>query len=101
MRSRINLELNDHERQLLYPDRAHYKGDLSDLDISLLYIILRNLNTICPHTNGWGKTPNEDDRSLSANIDRIRIFKNMYISHCSNYSLNDEDFLKLWKEIRQ
>ncbi|CAG2202970.1 unnamed protein product [Mytilus edulis] len=101
MRSRIIPLLDNHEQQLLYPDRGHYKGDLSDLDISLVYIILRNLNTICPHRNGWGNKPNDDDRCLSANIERIRIFKNMYVSHCSNYSLNDEDFLMTWKEIRQ
>ncbi|CAC5395672.1 unnamed protein product [Mytilus coruscus] len=101
MKDRIFPLLDNHERQLLYPDKTHYKGDLSDLDISHLYTILRNLNTICPHKNGWGNIPNEDDRGMSANIDRIRIFKNVYVSHFSYYSLNEEDFLKTWKEIRQ
>ncbi|CAG2233587.1 unnamed protein product [Mytilus edulis] len=101
MKDRILPLLDNHERQLLYPDKEHYKGDLSDLDISLLYIILRNLNTICPHKNGWGNTPNDDDQCLSANIERIRIFKNRYVSHCPFCSLNEEDFLKTWKEIRQ
>lgn len=101
MKSRLALLLDKREYQLLYPDNSKYNGDLSDLDISLLYIILRNLNTITPHENRWGNRPNDDDRCLSANIDRIRIFKNTFVSHCSKYSLNEEDFLKTWKEICQ
>lgn len=101
MKRRLALLLDEREYQLLYPDNSKYNGDLSDLDISLLYIILRNLNTITPHKNRWGKRPNDDDRCVSANIDRIRIFKNNFVSHCSKYSLNEEDFLKTWKEISQ
>lgn len=71
------------------------------MDITLLYIILRNLSTIGPHTNEWGNIPNEDDRCLSANIDRIRIAKNMFVSHRSKHLLKAEDFWKVWKDIRQ
>lgn len=101
MKNRLALLLDEREYQLLYPDNSKYNGDLSDLDISLLYIILRNLNTITPHENFWGNRPNDDDRCLSANIERIRIFKNNFVSHCSKYSLNEENFLKTWKEISQ
>ncbi|CAG2236836.1 unnamed protein product [Mytilus edulis] len=101
MKNRILPQLNNYGRHLLYPDVSSYSGDLSDLDISLLYIILRNFNTISPHSNGWGNMPKDDDRTLSANIDRIRFYKNKYVSHCSNQSLDEHDFLKIWKEIRQ
>ncbi|CAG2233584.1 unnamed protein product [Mytilus edulis] len=99
MKNRILPQLNNHGRQLLYPDGSSYSGDLSDLDISLIYTILRNMNTITPQLNGWGNMPKDTDRSLSANIDRIRIFKNNYVSHCSNLSLDEQDFLQTWKEI--
>lgn len=101
MKHRLTLYLDKRECQLLYPDNSIYNGDLSDLDISLLYIILRNLNTIAPHENYWGIIPNDDDRSLSANIDRLRIFKNEYVSHCAKYSSNEVDFLRTWKQISQ
>lgn len=101
MKNRLLPILNNCERQLLYPDTSFYKGDLKDLDISLIYKILRNLHTIVPHVKGWGKTPKDDDFSLSANIDRIRIFKNMFVSHCSKCSLTEEEFIKTWNEIRQ
>ncbi|XP_071140066.1 uncharacterized protein [Mytilus edulis] len=99
MKNRILPQLNNHGRQLLYPDGSSYSGDLSDLDISLIYTILRNIHTIAPQLNGWGNMPKDTDRSLSANIDRIRIFKNNYVSHCSNLSLDEQDFLQTWKEI--
>ncbi|CAG2185869.1 unnamed protein product [Mytilus edulis] len=101
MKNRILPQLNDHGRHLLYPNGGSYRGDLSDLDISLIYIILRNMNTIAPQLNGWGNMPKDRDRSLSANIDRIRIFKNEYVSHCSNMSLDQQDYLQTWQEIRK
>lgn len=101
MKKRMLPHLNNNERQLLYPDNAKYSGDLNDLDITVLYIILRNISTICPHQNGWGHTPEDNDRSVSANIDRIRIMKNKFVSHSSTYSLTETEFLTTWKEIRQ
>lgn len=101
MKTKIDPLLSNNERQLLYPDNSKYSGDLTDLDISLLYIILRNVNTICPHKNGWGNNPDDDDESLSANIDRIRTFKNKYVSHFAQCSLNEKEFPKKWEEISQ
>lgn len=99
MKNRILPVLNNQERQILYPDNSYYKGDLSDLDISLVYTILRNLNTLCPHKTGWGNMPTDDDRDMSANIERIRMFKNIYVSHHPTYSLNAETFQNTWTEI--
>ncbi|CAG2234365.1 unnamed protein product [Mytilus edulis] len=100
MKNRILPLLNEQERQVLYPDNSYYKGDLSDLDISLMYTILRNLNTICPHTNGWGNMPKDDDKDMSANIERIRIFKNKLVSHHPKCSVDTEEFQQTWTEIR-
>lgn len=71
------------------------------MDISILYLILRNIGSICPHQNGWGKDPEEHDRSISANIERIRTAKNIIVSHSSNCSFKDEEFHNSWKTIRQ
>lgn len=100
MKNRILPLLNSQACQVLYPDNSYYKGDLSDLDISSIYVILRNLNNICPHKTGWGKMPEDDDRSMSANIERIRRFKNSYVSHHQKCSVNAEEFQKKWTEIR-
>ncbi|VDI36127.1 Hypothetical predicted protein [Mytilus galloprovincialis] len=101
MKKRLLPLLNSYQIQKLYPEDSKYTGDLSDMDISLLYIILRNIGTICPHQNGWGKEPEDDDRSISANIDRIRIAKNAIVSHSSNYSIEYIEFRNIWTAMRQ
>lgn len=76
-------------------------GDISGLDISLLYNLLRNKCTIPPHTSQWGNDPSPGDRSVSANIERIRFIRNKYYGHAINYSLSDDEFDKRWKELHQ
>lgn len=101
MKDRLLPFLNGYQVQLLYPDGSQYAGDLFDMDVSLLYIILRNLGTICPHENGWGREPEENDSSVSAHMERIRIAKNIIVSHSSNCLLRYAEFDKTWKVIRQ
>lgn len=52
------------------------KGNYSDFDISLLYVLLRNISQIPPHTKKWGNSPSQCDRSVSASIERIRLIRN-------------------------
>lgn len=101
MKNRLIPLLNRYQEEFLYPNGRKYAGDLSDIDVSLLYIILRNHGTICPHVNGWGNDPEEHDNSIAANIDRIRIAKNVIVSHSSNCLLTYEEFKKRWAVIRQ
>lgn len=101
MKQRLLPFLNSNQEQLVYPDGLKYAGDLTDMDVSLLYIILRNLGTICPHQNGWDKEPEEYDHSISANIDRIRMAKNMIVSHSSNCLLGYAEFNNQWETIRR
>lgn len=72
-----------------------------DFDITLLYSLFRNIDKlVTPHAQGWGKDPGTKDRSMSANIERIRIIRNKY-AHSSEYSIADKEFKHLWKEIFQ
>lgn len=82
-------------------DQLTNSGDISGLDISLLYNLLRNKCTIPPHTSQWGNDPSPGDRSVSANIERIRFIRNKYYGHAINYSLSDDEFDKRWKELHQ
>lgn len=75
-------------------------GTYSDFDITLLYFCLRNLCSIPAHGKKWGNDPSLVDRSLSANIERIRILRNDY-GHATNYFLSDADFEQKWKNIFQ
>lgn len=82
-------------------DPLTYSGDISGLDISLLYYFLRNKCSIPPHTNQWGNDPSPGDRSVSANIERIRFIRNTYYGHAINFSISDKEFNNVWKELHQ
>ncbi|XP_021366494.1 uncharacterized protein LOC110458863 [Mizuhopecten yessoensis] len=90
-----------HQKNILYPQGGVYQGSVKDLDTSLLYILLRNLGNIPPHQKGWGNAPGIEDRSLSANIDRLREQRNETIAHAPNTYLSDGDFQASWDIIRQ
>lgn len=66
-------------------------GNYSEFDITLLYTLLRNVSTFPPPSNDWGKDPDKNDRSVSANIERIRLERNQY-GHSSDTSLTDTVF---------
>jgi hypothetical protein len=91
--------LNKTQRGLLYPNNGLFCGTYNDLDLSLLYILLRNLSGLPPHRNGWANTPDPLDRSVSANIDRIREIRNTYCGHAPRVSLCDTEFRNLWGDV--
>ena len=68
--------LTEPQRKLILPNSGVYSGNYDDMDITLLYILLRNVCGIQAHSNGWGKTPDSSDRSVSANIERLRLARN-------------------------
>lgn len=73
-------------------------GNYSEFDITLLYTLLRNVSAISPHSNNWGKDPNPGDKSVSANIEKIRLIRNWY-GHFSGTSLSDTAFDTKCQEI--
>lgn len=56
--------------------------------------------SIPQHTNLWGNVPNQVDRSVSANTERMRILRNEY-GHTTDFFLSDSDFEQKWKDIFQ
>lgn len=74
------------------------KANYSDFDITLLYFLLRNISKIPSHTNQWGNIPSPGDKSVSANIERIRLIRNEF-GHSSEISISDTDFNNKWQGI--
>ncbi|XP_062618762.1 uncharacterized protein LOC134280370 [Saccostrea cucullata] len=87
------------QMNLILPSGSSYTGNYDDMDIPLLYILLRNICSIPPHSNGWGNDPDPTDRSLSANIERIRIARNQCV-HSSTPALSNADFYTVWAIAR-
>ena len=86
------------QRKLILPNSGVYSGNYDDMDISLLYILLRNFCGIQAHNKGWGNTPDSTDRSVSANIERLRQARNIF-GH-STGGMSNAEFNHVWSEIR-
>lgn len=87
--------ISAHQKQLVDGE------DYSKFDITLLYFLFRNICTITPHSKQWGNNPIVSDRSVSANIERIRLTRNEYYGHCSSYFIPKSDFEDKWKYLFQ
>nr|XP_022295084.1 uncharacterized protein LOC111105207 [Crassostrea virginica] len=90
--------LTEPQRKLILPSSGVYFGNYDDMDISLLYILLRNVCGIQAHNQGWGNSPDSADRSVSANIERLRLARNL-CGH-STGGMSNAEFNQVWSEIR-
>ena len=90
--------LNEVQRKLIMPNSGLYSGNYDDLDISLLYILLRNVCGFPAHNTGWGNTPHPSDRSVSANLERLRLARNS-VGHLTG-SMSNAEFRKIWSTIK-
>ena len=82
---------------LLYPTSG--AADSKNFDICLLTILHRNICGLSSPTTGWNVTPPAGDTSISADILRIKIFRNQVYGHITNPQLDDATFDTLWQEI--
>lgn len=78
-----------------------YGGNYSEFDIPLLYLLLRNICSIPEHGKKWGNKPNQTDRTVSANIERIRLIRNDYYGHVKHFATSDQTFKKLGNNLFQ
>lgn len=86
--------------QCLYPSPGVY-GKSTDFDITLLFRLLR---TIChlapPAATGWDTLPPCTDQSLTADLVRIKYYRNSVYGHVSEeMDISNEEFPLLWQNI--
>ena len=91
--------INPPQRRLLYPTAG--LPNSNDFDITLLTILLRNICGLSSPATGWNVTPPTTDTSISADILRIKIFRNEVYGHTASAQYDDATFEKLWQEISQ
>ena len=96
--SRIRYSvINPTQWSLLFP--ATGLPDSNNFDITLLTILLRNICGLPSPAAGWNVMPPASDTSISADILRIKIFRNEIYGHVPNAHLDDTKFETLWQEI--
>ena len=102
MRHQIYPILNKDQKRLVYPTVHSASSTLRsrDMDISILYTILRNGCNIQAHIRGWGRAPLGTDDSLAACIDMIRNERNMIQAHFPTSELSQAAFETHWDAIR-
>lgn len=92
--------INSHQLDILYPASGNTQTKVEDMDMCLLYTLLRNVCKIRPHAKKWGNPPNQGDSSLGACIDRIRIMRNSIYGHLKTGSIEDVDFKNYWTDLK-
>ena len=91
--------INPSQWNLLYPVAG--PPDSKTFDVTLLAILLRNICGLSSPVAGWSTMPPASDTSISANILRIKMFRNEVYGHISSAQYDDMTFQKLWQEISQ
>ena len=89
------------QRDLVYPATGLF-GESRDFDISLLSQLLKTLcsTQLPPLRSGWDRPPSRDDFSLTADIVRIKFYRNDIIHKFHSGELSDAEFCSLWDEIK-
>ena len=82
---------------LLFPKSG--APDSKNFDITLLTILLRNICGLSAPRAGWNVMPPASDTSISADILRIKLFRNQVYGHIASPQLDDAKFETLWQEI--
>ncbi|XP_046857559.1 uncharacterized protein LOC124450952 [Xenia sp. Carnegie-2017] len=89
--------IKNEQWDLLYPSIGD--PDIENFDIILLTVLLRNICGLTASTTGWDKLPSSFDSSVSANIARIKFYRNKVYGHITTTSVDDSKFEYLWQEI--
>ena len=90
--------INDSQWDLLYPPSGN-PPDSKTFDVTLFTILFRNICGL-PKT-GWGTMPVDSNRSMHANIVRIRLFRNEVYAHVTSTQVDNATFEYLWEKISQ
>ena len=93
------LRIHEH-KILLFPQSGGQSLSAKDMDLTILYTLLRNICGIPKHQNGWGNTPKIGDISLAACIERIREEKNAIASHSNIGEIDDIRFQDIWMKLQ-
>ncbi|KAL3889460.1 hypothetical protein ACJMK2_001804, partial [Sinanodonta woodiana] len=94
--------LNSDQSQLVFPNtKGQTTGKVDQFDLSLLYILIRNISTVPAPVTGWGNDPLDQPRdvSLGASVERIRYFRNHISGHSSDGKISQQDLENYWTKF--
>ena len=92
--------INPGQREILFPSSGT-PSTSKDFDITLLYILLRNICGLYPpvSTGSWDQNPPSTDTSTEANLARIKYYRNVVYGHITTTGIDDVNFQSYWNNI--
>ena len=91
--------LNDSQWDKLFPPRGRGPPNSKNFDITLLFLLLRNICRLHPPRSGWDKMPPVSDTSFEANLVRIKYYRNDLYGHVTKTDILTRDFDVKWREV--
>ena len=77
-------------------------GKSADFDVTLLFRLLRTICNLAPPVTGWDALPASTDHSLTADIARIKYYRNSVYGHVNQgMEITEDEFPTLWLEISE
>ena len=89
------------QRDCLYPPSG-VCAKTSDFDITLLFCLLRHICGLTSPLLGWDELPVSADQTVSADLARVKFYRNTVYGHVSEaMEISDDQFNDLWAEISE
>ena len=89
--------LNGSQWDKLFP-RSRGPPNSKNFDITLLFLLLRNICCLHPPRSGWDKMPPASDDSFEANLARIKCYRND-LFHLTKTGIQTQVFHVKWQEM--
>ena len=91
--------IRDEQKEMLFPPAGMPPKTSGDYDVTLLFILIRNICGLAPPATGWNEEPQPTDNSIGADFVRIMNYTNEVYNHSESVEVNNHDFAVCWKEI--
>lgn len=88
------------QRVCLNPSPGVY-GKSTDFDVTLLFLLLRSICGLTPPATGWDALPVSTDHSLTADLVRIKCYRNSIYGHKQDMEISNEEFVRLWQVVSE
>ena len=101
IKKELMSKLTKPERDILYPSSG-VNGKSTDCDVTLLFRLLRkqNICSLSPPPGGWDKQPASGDHTLTADLVRIKYYRNSLYAHVKeDMGIKGNEFQSIWAEM--
>ncbi|CAH3183196.1 unnamed protein product [Porites lobata] len=91
--------LNGVQWDKLFPPPGGGPPNSKNFDITLLFLLLRNICGLHPPLSGWDRMPPASDTSFEANLARIKYYRNVLYGHVTTTGIQTPVFDVKWQAV--